>query len=110
MPAPPNVAHDPLTKLLGAPGFECWNPCCPWYAGHGQRLNISQVWNNGHAWQCRTCHSVVKQAPAAAGHANALAGLAGGALVGGALGGPPGAVIGALIGLILGTSSARGGQ
>jgi len=95
---------------LAAQEFECWNPCCPWYAGHGQRLKISQVWRNGQLWQCRSCGSIVKQAPAAAGNANALAGLAGGALVGGALGGPPGAVIGALIGLILGTSSARGGQ
>src|SRR5467141_915162 len=110
MPAPPHVSHDPRTRHLGAQEFECWNPCCPWYAGHGQRLKISQVWNNGQAWQCRTCHSLVKQAPAAASNANALAGLAGGALVGGAFGGPPGAVIGALIGLILGTSSTRGGQ
>lgn len=108
MVTPPPVSDDPLTRLLGAREFECWNPCCPWYAGHGQRLKISQVWYNGQAWQCRTCQSHVRPAPAAAGNANALAGLAGGALVGGAFGGAPGAVIGALIGLILGTSSARG--
>src|SRR5260370_42679753 len=107
---PPHTSRDPLARLLRAGQFECWNPCCPWYAGHGQRLNASQVFFNGQAWQCGTCHSVVKQAPAATGNANALAGLAGGALVGGAFGGPPGAVIGALIGLILGTSSARRGQ
>ncbi len=107
MSASPRVSQ---TRQVGGPEFECWNPCCPWYAGHGQRLKISQVWNNDQAWHCGTCGALVKQAPAAVGNANALAGLAGGALVGAAFGGPPGAVIGALIGLILGTSSTRGGQ
>ncbi len=107
---PPHTSRDPLARLLRAGQFECWNPCCPWYAGHGQRLNTTQVWYNGSSRQCRTCHSVVRPAPTAEGNANALAGLAGGVLVGAAFGGGAGALIGALIGLIVGTSSARGGQ
>lgn len=110
MALPPHLSPDPLARLLRAGQFECWNPCCPRYAGHGQRLNTSQVWSNGHSWYCGTCNSVVRQAPTADANANTLAGIAGGALVGAAFGGGAGALIGALVGLILGTSSARGGQ
>ena len=105
---PNSLLPQPVTTRP-ARQFECWNPYCPYYAGHGQRLNLNQVWLQDQNWYCRVCRSPVRQAPAAETNANALAGLAGGALVGVAFGGAPGALIGALVGLILATSSNRQG-
>jgi uncharacterized protein YcfJ len=90
--------------------FECWNPCCPWYAGYGQRLKLAQVSFTGDGWHCNTCNSPVTQKRTPDANENVLGGLAGGALIGGAFGGGAGALFGALIGLILGSSSTRGGQ
>lgn len=90
--------------------YECWNPCCPWYAGYGQRLNQAHVSFAVDGFHCNTCKSLVRPTYTPDANENVLGGLAGGALIGGAFGGGPGALIGALIGLLLGTSAGRGGQ
>jgi hypothetical protein len=90
--------------------FECWNPCCPWYAGYGQRLKETHVsFQPGSGFHCNTCHSLVNQTYTPDANENVLGGVAGGALIGGAFGGGPGALLGALIGLLFGASAGRGG-